>query len=166
MTAIVDPHDALVGFESALRKGILHLIPVPRHSDLLVHFDEPTPGIIRMTYVRLTEDSRAVKSLLMCVGNGKIDGYPCMSFGIAVGEPFRNQGLAKQIVKDVIGELAIQARDLGYGRYFFEAVIAEDNIASQRLAQGTIGGVKERITDSASGLPALRWTGYVDAAPQ
>ena len=76
MAKIADPYVGLVSFQEGLAKGIIDLAPVRSHQDLYSHFDVPTPGTGRLTYVRLTDDKKTVKAFVSCIMNGEIEGYP------------------------------------------------------------------------------------------
>lgn len=153
-----DPHDGMVSFQQALSAGILDIAPVKSHQSLFSHFDVPTPGIGRLTYVRLSEDRKTVKAFLSCVMNGEIDGCPCVAVGYAVPEHERNQGHAKQLLRDVISDQIYQSRKNGIETLYIEAVVDITNIASQRVAESVLNTERESIIDSISGRPAYRYT--------
>ena len=153
-TSMTDPHDGMVSFQQALRAGIIELARVSDHQDLFSHFDVPTPGVHRLTYVRLSKDHRTVNAFLSCVMNGEVDGFPCVSVGYAVPVNGRNKGRAKQILRDVINDQILQARDNGVEALYIEAVIDVTNMPSQRVAEAVLGVGHESIIDSVSGRPA------------
>lgn len=151
---MVDPHDGLISFQQGLKQGILQIGVVPPHDDLYSHFDMPTPGAKRMTYVRLADDRITVTAFVSCIFNGEIEGIPCVALGYAVPEEFRGRGFAKRIVKDVLVDTQKIAAQSGLPTIYVEAVVGVDNIASQRVAANVFGVQPERITDSFSGEPA------------
>jgi len=161
---MADPHEGMVSFQKALQAGILDLGPVRYHKDLYSHIDEPSPGTIRLTYVRLTEDRKSVLAFLACVMNGQIIGIPCVAVGYAVPERLRNQGLAKQILKDVVQDQVFQAGQMGNSQLFIEAAVDINNPESQRVAEAVLKSPRESITDSASGRPAYRYTAQFDTS--
>lgn len=163
-TNMADPHEGMISFQLALRAGILELGPVSNQQGLFSHFDVPSPGVNRLTYVRLSEDRRTVKAFLSCVMNGKIDGFPCIAVGYAVPENSRNQGYAKQILRDVIDDQIHQWRSSGGGMLYIEAVIDVTNLPSQRVAEAVLSNERESIIDTASGKPAFRYTGRFNGA--
>ncbi|MEK2119575.1 hypothetical protein WOC09_07820 [Vibrio parahaemolyticus] len=163
-TSMTDPHDGMVSFQQALRAGILEIAPVTSHQDLFSHFDVPTPGVNRLTYVRLSEDRRSVKAFLSCVMNGEIDGFPCVAVGYAVPESERNQGYAKQILQDVINDQISQSRRSGIESMYIEAVVDVTNVASQRAVESVINTERESIIDCISGRPAYRYTARFSGA--
>ena len=120
--------------------------------------------LARLTYVRLTEDRSTVKAFLSCVMNGEVEGFPCVAVGYAVPEDWRNQGLAKQILKDVIQDQILKAGRNRRSAVYIEAVVDVANLPSQRVAQRVLGVERESITDSESGRPAFRYTAYFDTA--
>lgn len=164
-TSMTDPHDGMVSFQKALRAGILKIGPVPNHQDLFSHFDVPTPGVRRLTYVRLSKDRRTVEAFLNCVMNGEVDGFPCVSVGYAVPESARNQGRAKQIFRDVLDDQLYQAGKSGIKTLYVEAVVDVTNVSSQRVAEAVLKVERESIIDSVSGKPAYRYTARITATP-
>jgi predicted acetyltransferase len=161
---MADPHEGMISFQEALQTGILDIGPVHNHKDLYSHIDEPSPGTIRLTYVRLTEDRKSVLAFVACVMNGQVNGFPCVAVGYAVPEHLRNQGFAKQILGDVVRDQIFQAGQMGKNQLFIEAAVDEDNVASQRVAEGILKSPRESITDAASGRPAYRYTAQFDTS--
>jgi RimJ/RimL family protein N-acetyltransferase len=162
-TQMTDPHQGMISFQQGLRAGILDLDLVLPHQDLYSHFDVPLPGVARLTYVRLSEDRLTVKAFLSCVMNGKVEGFPCVALGYAVPEDLRNQGFAKQILKDVIRDQILQARRAGHAAVYFEAVVDVTNTPSQRVAEAVLAVEREEIIDTASQRPAYRYTKRFDS---
>lgn len=159
---MADPHEGMVSFQKALRAGVLDIGPVRNHKDLYSHIDEPSPGTIRLTYVRLAEDRKSVLAFLTCVMNGQINGFPCVAVGYAVPEHLRNKGLAKQILKDVVQDQIFQAGQMGNRQMFIEAAVDINNPESQHVAEAVLKSPRESITDAASGRPAYRYTAQFD----
>ncbi|WP_417657097.1 GNAT family N-acetyltransferase [Pseudidiomarina aestuarii] len=157
-TSMTNPHDGMISFQQALRDGILRIERISGHQDLFSHFDVPTPGTRRLTYVRLSEDRKTVKAFLSCIFNGKVDGFPCVAVGYAVPENQRNQGYAKEILQDAINDQISQSRRNGIKTLYVEAVVDVTNVASQRVAESVIGKERESIIDSVSRRPAYRYT--------
>ena len=155
---MADPHAGMVSFEKGLKKGILQLYPVRPHNDLYSHFDVPTPGTRRLTYVRLDIDRKTVLAFLSCLMNGEVDGMPCVAVGYAVPERFRGKGAAKQLLRDVIKDQALMAGRNGFPAVYIEAVVDVANKPSQRVAETVLGVERENITDVHSGRPAFRYT--------
>lgn len=155
---MADPYQAMVSFQQCLRTGILDLGLVKPHQNLYSHFDEPAPGVSRLTYVRLAEDGKTVTAFLSCIMNGEIDGCPCIALGYAVPERMRDRGLAKQIMQDVIKDQVAQANHAGHSTVYIEAVVDVSNTPSQRVAESVLAVPREEIVDSASKRPAYRYT--------
>ena len=156
---MVDPHAGMISFQSALLSGLIDLRPVPHHSDLFVHLDEPEPGTRRITYVRLTNHGQTVVGFVSFVMNGLIDGSPCFAAGYAVPEDFRRRGHAKRVFKDATQEMVFLAGRNGVKVIYIEAVIDMKNIASQRVAESVLAGAeRDEITDTLSGKLACRYT--------
>lgn len=163
-TQIADPFQALTSFQQVLPTGILKLAPVENNENLFSHFDVPSPGEGRLTYVLLDKDGKKVKAFVACIKNGKVDGFPCVSLGYAVPEDLRNQGLAKQITTAVVQDQILQARNAGHKALYIEAVIDVTNIASQRVAEAVLAVERESIEDAAAKLPAYRYTKRFDTS--
>ena len=163
-TQMADPHVGMVSFQEGLQAGILELVPVPSKKNLYAHFDLPAPDTPRLTYVQLASDRKTVRAFLACIRNGQIDNFPCMAVGYAVPENLRNQGLAKQILTDVMQEQIALARQGGHSALYIEAVIDIENLSSQRVAEAVFNVEREDITDSESGRPAYRYTKRLETA--
>ncbi|UVS89113.1 GNAT family N-acetyltransferase [Burkholderia glumae] len=161
---MADPHIGMLSFQEGLHAGILELYQTPKHSDLYLHVDEPAPGEHRMTYVRLTDDRKTVLAFVNCLMNGHVDGFPCLAVGYAVPESMRNQGYAKQILRDVIQDQVYHAGRAGVSTLYIEAVIDITNLPSQKVAEAVFNVERESITDRHSGLPAFRYTAHFDTA--
>lgn len=159
---MADPHDGMLSFQQGLSIGILEIGPVHGYPDLYSHFDVPTPGTARLTYVRLSPDRKTVEAFLTCVMNGKIGGAPCVAVGYAIPEANRNKGYAKSILRDAVLDQAVQAKRSGHSHIYVEAVADLTNLASQKVAQAILKAAPEEIVDSASSRPALRYTAKVD----
>ena len=159
---MADPYQGMVSFQQALLAEKLAISLVSKHQDLYSHFDVPAPGANRLTYARLNEDRKTVKAFLSCIMNGKIDKFPCVAVGYAVPEDLRNQGFAKQILRDVVQDQIYQAGRMGVKVLYIEAVIDVTNLPSQRVAEAVLNVERESITDSASGRPAYRYTAHFD----
>lgn len=159
MTRMTDPSDALSSFQQALVASEIALQPGALDKAIFVHADRPN-GYPRLTYVRL--QGRTVTALVMYVRIEPIDDIPTYAVGYAVPEQFRGQGRAKNIVGASIKELTVGLARNGIGKYYIEAVIGVDNLASQRVAVATITPDPKSIIDSVSQLPALLYLRLVE----
>ena len=118
---------------------------------LYVHIDVPN-GEIRVTFMRL--EGKTVTALVSFSEGEPIDGIHCYNIGYAVAEAYRNQGRAKEIVAAAIAELK------GNGEAFYvNAIVAADNVSSQRVAAQLVSKTAVPITEPISGLPAFRYLG-------
>lgn len=161
---MADPHEGMISFQKALQSGILDIGPVQNYQDLYSHIDAPSPGTTRLTYVRLAENRKSLLAFVACVMNGMIDGSPCVAVGYAVPKNLRNQGLAKQILRDVVRDQVFQAGQAGFKQLFIEATIDVENLESQRVAEAVLASPRESITDTESGRPAYRYTAHFDTS--
>lgn len=161
---MADPHEGMVSFQKALQAGILDTGPVRNFDNLFSHIDEPSLGTIRLTYVRLTQDYQSVIAFVFCVINGQVGGIPCVSVRYAVPKHLRNQGPAKQLLRDVIKEKVYQAGQMGNSNLFIEHAVDVANIESQRFAEAILNIPRESITNAASGSSAFRYTAKFDTS--
>jgi len=83
------------------------------------------------------------------------DGSPVFATGYAVPVKHRGKGLAKKIFAAGIEELRNGLR--GHPPFFVEAIIDLDNVASQHVASAVLAVEPKRVTDQASGKPALQY---------
>jgi predicted acetyltransferase len=90
--------------------------------------------------------------------NGEIDGYRCIAVGYAVSQDERNKGHAKQVLREVVIDLVLQARMNGAEAIYIEAVVDVTNLPSQRVAEAILNMEREEFIDSNSGRPAYRYT--------
>jgi hypothetical protein len=152
MPSMTDPTAALVSFQEALSAGGLRLERGRVDPNVYLHVDR-AQGKTRFTYVHL--DGKTVTAFVSFVINGTFEGHPNFAAGYAVPEPFRNQGRAKAILTAGIAEMQNGFR--GYPPFYVEAVVSEKNVASLKVAETVLGGEAERIKDSHSGEPAVRY---------
>lgn len=154
MPSMTDPHVALVSFQQAFSAGLLDLHRGTLDPNIYLHTDTEH-GFLRMTYVRI--DNGIVTAFVNFARVEPIDGSPCLAIGVAVPERHRNKGLAKSTVEAAIRELAAGFGRNGYPPFYVEAVVSVDNEPSKKVATAVLSREPEQITDSVSGLPALRF---------
>lgn len=155
---MVDPHDGYLSFQNELRNGNLVIGETASGSGVFSHFDMPEYGVRRLTYINLAEDKETVTAFVSCLFNGEVDGHPCLAIGYAVPEKLRNQGRASKLVADVVEDAKAQFLAAGVKKFYVEAVIDIENIASRKVAEKIFNVEPESITDRLSGRPALRYT--------
>jgi hypothetical protein len=158
---MTDPFDGLVSFQRALLDGEISLQAGELDPDLFVHADEPTPGVRRLTYVRLDQQS-VVTALAMIVGTESMHGLPCFQVGVAVPEAFRGKGHAKSVVAAALAELRHGLSRNKISSFYVEAIVSIDNEPSKRVAEATISATTVAVTDEVSGLPALHYVRRYD----
>ena len=151
---MTDPSDALASFQQMLPRGVLPLERARLDPTVRVMVDEPAAGVVRFTYVR-TQGQRATEMAVL-VTCEPIEGRPCWALGYAVEPELRGQGRAKSIVTAALNEFETGMRRAGALPQYIETVVGADNAASLRVAT-QLFGEGEQITDSVSGLPALRF---------
>jgi ribosomal protein S18 acetylase RimI-like enzyme len=155
MPSMTDPTDGMVSFQQALIDGTIDLRPGELDPDIFVHADEPTPGVLRITYVRL--DGQTVKAFASVVGVERLDGLPCFQLGVAVPVAYRNRGYAKSVLRSAIAELQHGLARNRIPSFYIEGIVGADNEPSKRASAATISSNPTAITDSVSGLPALHY---------
>jgi len=154
MVSMVDPHDGLVSYREALSKGLIRPQLGRAHAELTVLLDD-AEGEKRLTYA-LMQDGE-VLGIAIYVMNGYEYEKPCFQVGYAVFDKFRNQGVAKELLKMSLDELSSEFKDI-FPSFHIEAVVSPSNVASKKVAEAIIGGTPDEITDKHSGENAHRYT--------
>jgi len=124
MASMTDPTDGMVSFQQALLDGEIDLRPGELDPDLFVHVDNPAPGVVRITYVRL--DRQTVKAFASIVATEPMKGLPCFQVGVAVPAPYRGRGYAKSIVAAAISELKNGLSRNKIPSFYVESVVSTD----------------------------------------
>lgn len=155
MAQMTDPMSALVQFQEAFEQSLIPVQPGRRDRKLLFAPDTPN-GQPRFNYMRAEGSTLTV--LVMFVQNGLEDGEPVFNVGYAVPETYRGHGLAKATLTAALAELSSGLAGARIPAIHVEAVIAQDNLASLRVAAAIFDAAPTPIIDSESGLPALHYT--------
>lgn len=152
MSGMSDPSDALKIFQEAMFAGIVDLERGRVDHDVYMHAHrgQRTP---QFTYVFL--NGKTVRAFATFALNGTYKGCPNFSVGYAVPETYRNNGLAKAILRSGIVEM--QNGFQGMPPFYVEAVVSEKNTASLKVAEAVLGEELERFKDGHSGEPAIRY---------
>lgn len=148
---MVDPSSAMQSLQQELTRG-LRLESCVVAPNLRMIKDQPG-GEHRFTYALMAQGM--IHAYCAFVTAGRIDGVLCFSIGYAVPPQFRNQGLAAKIIEDSIRELSSGLRRAGIGKFYVEAMVGKDNIASQKVAARVISRDPKEVIDQHSGEPAL-----------
>lgn len=159
MPSIVDPMDAFVTFEPALRSGEIAVQPGEVDPNVYVHFDHPN-GEPRYTYVRLDGDKVTAMAVLLIAE--PYEGESCFQIGYAVPEPLRGEGRAKDIARAALAELRNGLARYSIRSFFVEAIVGTSNQASRRVAEAVIGGEAREVVDEHSGEPALQYINKIE----
>jgi hypothetical protein len=154
MPAMTDPAAALTSFQQAVTRQQIDVQRGALDPTLVVHLDQPN-GLQRFTYAHL--DRQIITALAMFVVVEPIDGIPCFHMGVAVPAAYRKQGRAKKVIEAGIAEMKHGFARTPLTKFYIEAVVGTDNIASQRVAAQTISAEPAAITDEISGPPALQY---------
>jgi len=160
MPRMTDPTDGMVSFQKALLDGEIDLQPGKLDPEICLHSDSPTPGVMRLTYVRL--DGRTVKSFVVAVTAGYIEGLPVLQLGVAVPEKYRNKGYAKSTLAAAIAEMKYGFAKTKMSSFYVEGIVSADNEPSKRASAATISPNPTPATDKDTGLPALQYLRKVE----
>jgi hypothetical protein len=115
---------------------------------------------LRLSYLKLRD--KTILALVQFVLIEPLDGLPCFHAGYAVPEQYRGQGIAKAAFAGALAELLQGFGRAGVAEFYVEAVVGENNLASQRICEAVLGGPAESIKDSVSGKPALRYLKHLN----
>ena len=153
MVGMTDPMEALKNLQVEVGRG-LRFQPCELNSNMGVYMDQPN-GRTRLSYAII--EGEVVKALSLFVAIDPEEGVPCFTAGYAVAEGFRNNGLATTILQNSIAELKYGLGKNRVKRFYIDAIIGLDNIASQKVASKVISTKQEKIVDCYSGNDAYRY---------
>lgn len=155
-----DVGGALSSFQAALLANTIQLQRGELDRDLLVHMDRPN-GETRLSYARM--EGRTVVVLVQFIPCDPFEGEPCFNVGWAVAEVFRKQGRAREVVIAALREMRNGFNRAGMKAFWVEAIVGNENIASQKLAEKVISQPIETSTDRYSGDPIVQYLRRIDA---
>jgi RimJ/RimL family protein N-acetyltransferase len=156
---MTDPSDAVPHFQQALLAGRIPLQRGTTHKDLFVAQDDVNDHL-RLSYLKLRD--KTILALVQFVLIEPLDGLPCFHAGYAVPEQYRGQGIAKAAFAGALAELLQGFGRAGVAEFYVEAVVGENNLASQRICEAVLGGPAASIKDSVSGKSALRYLKHLN----
>lgn len=160
---MTDPMSALISFQKEIFAGMPTKASVG-FPNTRVFRDEPN-GKTRFSYARVEQGQ--VRSLVMFVSGGTINGVPCFDVGYAVAAPWQGRGYAKEIIAQGIEELSAGLRQAtGLTAFWIIAVIDVENYASQSVAKSVLSSTPEKIVDESSGSPALVFRRLIKVEPR
>ena len=151
---MVDPMDALLSFNDALKQNLLQLHKGEIDKDLYVHIDRPE-GETRMTYTRIV--GKVAFALVTFVQADSVGDEPCFGIGYAVLPTHRGKGIASNLVKAATIELLNGFGRNGVPILHIEAIVGVENYESQRVAEKTISKDRTTANDEHSGEPAFQY---------
>jgi hypothetical protein len=149
-----DVEGALKSFQQALAANTIIVQRCDLDRDMVVHMDRPN-GETRLSYALMA--GHTVVALVQFIPCEPVEGEPCFNVGWAVAEAYRGQGRAHGVVSAAIKEMQKGLNRAGMKAFWVEAVVGEDNIASQRLAEKILSGPVERTADCYSGDPIVQY---------
>lgn len=155
-----DVSSALKSFQQALIENAIQVQRGDLDRKMLVYMDQPN-GETRLTYARVS--GRTVVALIQFVSCDPYEGEPCFNVGWAVAEDFQGQGKAHEAVVAALKEMRNGFTRAGMKAFWVEAIVGEDNVASQRLAEKVLSSPIKRGADSFSGDLIVQYLRRVDA---
>lgn len=151
---------ALKSFQQALDMNGIAVQRGDLDRDMLVHMDRPN-GETRLSYARMA--GRTVVALVQFIPCDPVEGEPCFNVGWAVAEAHRGQGKAYGAVIAAIKEMQNGFSRAGMKAFWIEAIVGEENVTSQRLAEKVLSKPVEKAPDSYSGDPIVQYLRRIDA---
>ena len=107
-------------------------------------------------------DGHTVVAIVQFIPCDPVEGELCFNVGWAVAEAYRGQGRAHGIVAAAIKEMQNGFNRTERNAFWVEAIVGEDNIASQRLAEKLLSGPVQKAIDSYSGDPIVQYLRRID----
>lgn len=154
MPSLVNPHDALITFEPALKRGELQIERGRVDPSLIVHMDQPM-GKLRITYARMQNNS--VTGIAIISPAEFENGLPVFQIGYAVPQHLRKRGIATALAGAAIEEFTAGIARGGIVHFYIEAMVGTKNVASQKVAAKIIGGEPRETKDDESGEAILQY---------
>lgn len=154
MPSMIDPMDSLKFLQQAIDENFISFLPCDIHSEVVVHSDTPndTP---RFTYAIL--DGQVAQSVALFVLTQPVEGVHCFQMGWATIKAIRGKGLATNVVSKGLAELKNGMKQNGIEKFYIEAIIAESNTESIKIATRLFSKEPRQCTDSYSGASALQF---------
>ena len=151
---------AMHSFEEALKGRVISINNCELDKKLFLHLDRPN-GEVRLTYVRL--DRGNVTTMVQIVQAEPFKGDRVFNVSWSVPRDLRRQGRATQTFLAALREFRHGMTRNGLKTFWVEAVVGQDNFASQRVAEKVITAQAIPITDNFAGEPALQYLRRIDA---
>jgi ribosomal protein S18 acetylase RimI-like enzyme len=158
MPTMPDLYGALLSFQNALQDGLITPGACILYPELSLLMDDAN-GQSRLTFARI--DKGSVKAIVAYLEVEPHEGKRCFQVGYAVAEPYRNQGIATEILTQSIEEIRHGFKPHAKP-FFIEAVVEADNHASIKVAERVIAPKGSEITDDYAGLPAVQFLQLVE----
>jgi len=149
-----DVAGALKSFQQAFAANSITVQRGELDRDILVHMDRPN-GEIRLSYARIVGPT--VVALVQFIPCDPVEGEPCFNVGWAVAENYRGQGWGYRTVVAAINEMQNGFSRAGLTAFWVEAIVGEENVASQRLAEKVLSDSVKKASDSVSGDPIVQY---------
>lgn len=156
MSLMADPMDAFYDFQKALQMG-MEVIQI--NEGYIFRYDEDN-GRKRYSYAKRVNGE--VQALATFGQEDPINGVDCYSVNYSVGEKHRRRGLAVEVVNKGIEELKKEFSQLKIKCFYVDAMIAETNTNSIKVAKKLFPrpGIPKR--DLYSGIPSLYFNKLVE----
>ena len=158
MPEMTNPMDALNSLQTAVNNGI-SLTQCELNPNIKLLVDAPE-GTQRLSYTLI--ENGVVKSLAILAPEAPIDNIPCFGIGYAVLQKYKNNGLAGDIITKAIAELKNGLGKNGIKKFYIEAIVAANNLPSQKVAARVISKIKNEVIDEDSGTKSYQYLKLVE----
>lgn len=147
MPDMINPYDILIQFQDALSKGLITVQRCDSFPDLYYLIDD-ADGNLRITFAFI-ENHGLVKALAIYIQAENYDYTICYGIAYAVAENYRNEGVAKSIIKKSIVALQNMLPE-HINEFYVEAIVGISNIPSQRVAEEIFSKKPKKVVDAHS----------------
>lgn len=151
----------LLSLQCAIEKGLVPLKKAVTDPTLYVAIDQANDKN-RFTCFRF--ENGVVTAFVNFIKIEPRDGKTLFQIGYEVPEHLRGQGRAKDVVTAAIVELQTFMRfSLEIPYFIVEAIIDEENVASQHIACACISATPNPIVDAFTGRPSRQYVRHITA---
>lgn len=162
----INPYDGLISFQQALNQELIQPQLIETKKNYYIEVDKPNNSL-RLTYALIIENKissrlqKEVRAICQVVpAEPYFDRKVVFQIGCAVLEPYQNQGLGSKFVGDCLNIFAHEfiTRNNLKDSFYFEAIIDESNIASQKLFEH-LNFIKQKEKTDAGDFQYLKLVG-------
>ena len=157
-----DPTNALLDLQRVLDAGTIQLSPGRLVPELGFHFDRPHDAP-RFTYA-LVKNGK-VQAVALFARAEPVASTACFNIGYAVLRECQRAGLGTRMLSLALKEFTHGLRNAGVPAVYVEAVVAVDNLPSNRLAKKLVDDTPKDETDSYTGQLVRQYLRKIDLRP-